>query len=109
MPIVTVLLPTPAPSRTRNTPRLIFQSLLHFLVDRVVVVLAIIRIAASCGKMFSVTKLSTRDAIVEAVDFRLWWLLKTFVDALIETIHWDASFGVAGGVSRYSCRFEDFC
>lgn len=97
MPIETVLLPTWTPSGTRNTPRFILQRMFHLVIDRVVVVLTVISVTAGRCEMFSVAQFAKLYAVVEAVEFGLWWLLETFIDALAETVDGDAAFGVAGG------------
>lgn len=107
MSIKTVLLPTPTPCCTRDTSCLVLERLLHLLVDRVVVVLAVVGVAAGGGEVLGVAEFAVGNAVVEAVDFGLWGLLEAFVDALVESIYRDAGFGVAGGGARGFGGFEN--
>lgn len=63
------------------------------------VILTIVSVTARRGEMFSIAQFTRLYAVVETVEFGLWRLLETLVNALPKTIDGNSALGVAGGGS----------
>ena len=95
MPGETVGLSALHPVRTSYSPRHVSQAMLDLLVDRVVVVFAVILLAA-VAQMVLVAEFTVGDSRVETFLLVGSGLAHGSVDALTRAVYGNASLGVAG-------------
>ena len=91
-------LPALTASRTWDAPSFVLERVLQGGIDRIMIIVALVREAAGRGEVVCVAELLIGNAVLKAVDLGFGWGSDRAINSLANAIDGDAGFRVAGGI-----------